>query len=68
MSNPVYKTIQITGTSPSSIEEAVNGALAKAGQTVRQLRWFEIEEVRGVIDENQVKQWQVTIKVGFALE
>ena len=58
MSNPVFKTIQLTGTSPESIEDAVNTALAKAGKTVRQMRWFEIAEVRGAIDENQVKRIQ----------
>jgi dodecin len=68
MDNPVYKTITITGTSGDSIEEAVNGALARAGKTVRQMRWFEVIETRGVIDENKVKQWQVTIKIGFSLE
>ena len=68
MNNTVYKTIEITGTSSDSIENAVNGALAKAGETVRQMRWFEVVETRGVIDENRVKQWQVTIKIGFALE
>ena len=68
MNNTVYKTIEITGTSSDSIENAVNGALAKAGETVRQMRWFEVVETRGVIDENRVKQWQGTIKIGFALE
>ena len=68
MDNPVFKTIQITGTSSKSIEDAVNTALAKAGQTVRQMRWFEIAEVRGAIGDNQVKQWQVSIKIGFSLE
>ena len=68
MNNTVYKSIEITGTSAESIEDAVNGAIAKAGQTVRQMRWFEVIETRGVIDSNQVKQWQVTIKIGFSLE
>lgn len=68
MDNPVYKMIEITGTSSDSIEAAVNNALAKAGQTLRHLRWFEIVETRGAIEVDKVKQWQVTIKVGFTLE
>lgn len=68
MDNPVYKTIEITGTSSDSIEAAVNNALVKAGQTLRHLRWFEIVETRGAIEVDKVKQWQVTIKVGFTLE
>jgi flavin-binding protein dodecin len=68
MSNPVYKTIEITGTSPDSIEEAVNTALAKSGQSIRQMRWFEVIETRGVIEGEKVKQWQVTIKIGFTVE
>jgi len=68
MSERVYKKIELTGTSPTSIEDAVNTALAKAGESIRNMRWFEIVEVRGTIDENKVGQWQVTIKVGFTVE
>ncbi len=68
MSEQVYKHIEITGTSSSTIEDAVNNALARAGNTVRDMRWFEVTEVRGAIDENHASQWQVTIKVGFKLE
>ena len=68
MSERVYKKIELTGTSPTSIEDAVNTALAKAGESIRNMRWFEIVEVRGAIDENKVGQWQVTIKVGFTVE
>jgi dodecin len=68
MNDTVYKTIEITGTSAESIEAAVNNALGKAGKTVRQMRWFEIVETRGAIDVDKVRQWQVTIKVGFSLE
>jgi dodecin len=68
MAHNVYKTIEITGTSDGSIEEAVNHALAKAGETMRHLRWFEVIETRGTIVDNQVALWQVTIKVGFTLE
>ena len=68
MNDMVFKKIEITGTSAVSIEDAVNNALAKAALSVRNLRWFEVEEVRGAIDENQVAQWQVSLKIGFALD
>jgi dodecin len=68
MSNPTYKLVELTGTSPNSIEEAVQSALTKAGKTLRSLRWFEVVETRGAIKEDKVSAWQVTIKVGFSLE
>lgn len=68
MSEQVYKHIEITGTSSSTIEDAVNNALARAGKTVRDMRWFEVTEVRGAVDEDHASQWQVTIKIGFKLE
>jgi len=68
MNDPVYKLIELTGTSTKSIEEAVNNALARAGQTIKNLRWFEVLETRGDIDKNSVRHWQVTIKVGFTVE
>ena len=64
----VYKLIELTGTSARGIEEAVNNALARAAQTVRNMRWFEVVETRGRIDGGRAAQWQVTIKVGFTLE
>jgi dodecin len=68
MSDPVYKKINITGTSNESIEAAVQNAINKAGETVRSLRWFEVQEVRGAISEDLSTQWQVTVKLGFALD
>lgn len=68
MSDVTYKKIEITGTSSSSMEEAINNALAKAGETVRNLRWFEVVEVRGAVEDNQTAQWQVTVKIGFTLD
>ena len=68
MSNHVYKTIEITGSSPTGIEDAVNGAIAKAGETVRNIQWFTVEETRGHVSDGKVAHWQVTIKVGFTLE
>jgi len=68
MSNHIYKKIELVGSSPNSIEEAVQNALAKAAQSLRNLRWFEVVETRGQIENNKVAHWQVTIKVGFTLE
>lgn len=68
MSERVYKKIEITGTSSTSIEEAVENAVAKAAKSVRKMRWFEVTETRGRIDDNKVAEWQVTLKIGFALE
>ena len=68
MSNHIYKKIELVGSSPNSIEEAVQNALAKAAQSLRNLRWFEVVETRGQIENNKVAHWQVTIKVGLTLE
>jgi flavin-binding protein dodecin len=68
MSDPIYKKIEVIGTSTSSMEEAVQNALARASETVRNMRWFEVVETRGAIKDGQVDRWQVTVKVGFTLE
>ena len=68
MENHVYKKIEITGTSESSIEDAIEQAVAKASQSVKNLRWFEVMDTRGAIDEGKITQWQVTLKIGFTLE
>jgi dodecin len=68
MGNHVYKQIVLTGSSKTSIEDAVNAALAKAAQSVRNLRWFEITETRGHIENQKLSHWQVTMTVGFTLE
>jgi flavin-binding protein dodecin len=68
MSDHVYKTIELVGSSATSVEDAVKSAIAKASQTVRNLRWFEVVETRGHIDDNKVAHWQVTLKLGFTLE
>ena len=68
MSDHTYKKIELTGTSATSIEEAVGNALAKASETIRNMRWFEIVETRGHIHDGKVGHWQVTVKVGFTLE
>ena len=68
MKNPVYKLIELTGTSKISIEEAVGGALKRANKTIKNLRWFQVTETRGCIEKGKVDHWQVTIKVGFTIE
>ena len=68
MSNHIYKKIELVGSSPNSIEEAVQNAVAKASQSLRNLRWFEVVETRGQIYNDRIAHWQVTIKVGFTLE
>jgi flavin-binding protein dodecin len=68
MSNHVYKVIELTGTSPVSVEEAVSGAIARASKTIRNMRWFQVIETRGAIDGGKVGEWQVLIKVGFTLD
>jgi flavin-binding protein dodecin len=68
MSHHVYKTIELVGSSTTGIEHAVETAIAKAGQTVRNLRWFEVIETRGQIEQGRIAHWQVTLKVGFTLE
>ena len=68
MSNHVYKHIDLTGSSTSSIEDAVSRAIAKASTTVRNIHWFEVVETRGQVEDGKVTHWQVTIKAGFTLE
>jgi flavin-binding protein dodecin len=68
MSDHVYKTIELTGSSPDSVESAVANAISRAGDTVRNIRWFEVTQVRGHVEGGKIAHWQVTMKVGFTLE
>ena len=68
MNDHVYKTIEITGTSRASAEEAIRTAIQKASATVKNLRWFRVTETRGNIDGGRVDHWQVTMQIGFTLE
>ncbi|MFV0337763.1 MAG: dodecin [Chthoniobacterales bacterium] len=68
MSDHVYKKIELVGSSTVSIEDAVQRAVAKANESVRNLRWFEVKETRGHIENGKVAHWQVTIQIGFTLE
>jgi hypothetical protein len=68
MSDHVYKTIEITGSSPKGIEQAIANAIAKASQSLHNLRWFQVIDTRGEIEGAKVAHWQVTMKVGFTLD
>ncbi len=68
MASTIYKQVEITGTSSISMEDAIQSAIARAAQTIRQMQWFEVTEIRGRITEDHVYQWQITVKIGFALE
>lgn len=68
MNDRVYKLIEVTGTSTTSLEDAIQNAIARSAETVRQMRWFQVVETRGAIQDDKVAQWQVTLKIGFALE
>ncbi len=63
-----YKFVELVGTSKTSVEDAVQGVLAKAAKSVPNMRWFQIVETRGAIKDNKVAEWQVTVKVGCRLE
>lgn len=68
MSEHIYKKIELVGSSPESIEQAVSNAVAKAGKTVHNMRWLEVVETRGQIEDGKVSHWQVTVKIGFTLD
>ena len=68
MSEHVYKQIELTGSSKTSVEDAVGKAIAKAGETVHNLRLFQVVETRGYIEKGKVDYWQVTIKLGFTVD
>ena len=68
MSDHIYKIIELTGSSPKGIEDAIEKAVTRASQSVRNMRWFEVIETRGHIDDGKVKHYQVTIKVGFTMD
>ena len=68
MKDNVYKLIELTGTSTTSVEDAVDKAIQRAHKTIKNLRWFQVVETRGAINKGKVDHWQVTIKVGFTVE
>lgn len=68
MTEHIYKSIELTGSSTTSIEDAIRTAIEKASKTMRNIHWFEVLETRGHVDNGVVAHWQVTIKLGFTLE
>ena len=68
MTDQVYKLLELTGSSKTGIEDAVQVAIAKAHETVRNMQWFEVTETRGHVVDGRIAHWQVTLKVGFTLE
>ena len=68
MSSHVYKLLELTGSSTTTIEDAVTGAIAKAAKTMRNMHWFQVLETRGQIADGKVAYWQVTLKIGFTLD
>ena len=68
MPNHIYKKTELTGSSTTGVEDAVTNAISRASKSIRQMRWFEVSEIRGEIDDGKVAHWQVTLKIGFCLE
>jgi flavin-binding protein dodecin len=68
MPDHIYKTVELTGSSPVGSDDAINKAISRASRTLKHLRWFEVTQVRGHIEDGAVAHWQVTLKVGFTLD
>ena len=68
MSDHVYKMVELVGSSPNGIEDAVHNAVARASKTIRNMRWLQVVETRAHLDEGRVAHWQVTVKIGFTIE
>ena len=68
MDDHIYKHVELTGSSKTSIEEAIQNAITKASKTLRNVHWFQVVDTRGYIENGKVSYWQVTIKLGFRLE
>jgi flavin-binding protein dodecin len=64
----IYRVAEIVGTSPNGVDAAVRNAVGRANQTLRNMDWFEMTEVRGHLSDGQVADWQVTVKIGFRLD
>ena len=68
MTDHVYKLVELAGTSPVSPQHAIENAVARANETLRNVRWFEVQQIRGVVDNGAVTHWQVGLKIGFTLD
>ena len=68
MADHIYKKIELVGSSPQGFQPAIENAVARASETIRNMRWFEVMETRGQIEDGRINHWQVTLKVGFTLD
>lgn len=68
MSDNVYKVIEIVGSSATSIEDAIEKAITRASSSVRDVRWFQVTETRGHVENGRLAHYQVTLKIGFTLQ
>lgn len=68
MAQKVYKQIDVIGTSQMNLEDAIQTAVAQSAETVRNMRWFEVKDIRGRIEQGDVTEWQVTVRIGLAVE
>ena len=68
MSDNVYKVIELVGSSAASIEDAIGNAISRASETIRGIRWFEVVDTRGHVEDGRVGHYQVTLKIGFTLD
>ncbi len=68
MNEHIYKQVELTGSSPTSVEDAGKNAIAKAAKTLHNIHWFQVIDTRGYIENNSIHYWQVTIKLGFRLD
>ena len=68
MPEHIYKLLELTGSSAIGIEDAVQKAIAKAHETVRNIQWFEVTETRGHVSDGKIAHWQVSLKLGFTLD
>jgi flavin-binding protein dodecin len=68
MQDHIYKVIELVGSSETSIEDAISSAITRANETIRHLRWFEVVQTRGHVENGKISHYQVTLKVGFTME
>jgi len=68
MPEQVYKSVELTGSSRKGMQDAVENALSRASKTIHHMRWFQVTDTRGYIEEGKVAYWQVTLKVGFSVD
>ena len=68
MTDHIYKIVELVGTSPESVTDAIQNAITRASATIRNIRWFEVIQVRGDVSDGKVAHYQVTLKVGFTLD